>query len=66
MAEGEKGAGKPRMIATNRRATFEYHVLEELECGIALTGTEVKSLRAKECSIAEAFGMVRNLSLIHI
>jgi SsrA-binding protein len=60
MAEGEKGAGKPRMIATNRRATFEYHVLEELECGIALTGTEVKSLRAKECSIAEAFGMVRN------
>ena len=49
-----------RSIATNRRARYEFHVLDQLECGIALTGTEVKSLRAKECSIGEAFGMVRN------
>ena len=60
MSGGEKEGAKPRMIASNRRATFEYHILEQLECGIALTGTEVKSLRAKECSIAEAFAMVRN------
>lgn len=50
---------KPRPIASNKRARFEYHVLEELECGMVLTGTEVKSLRAGHCSIAEAFGMVR-------
>ena len=51
---------KPRMIAQNKRARFEYHVLEELECGLALTGTEVKSLRAGRCSIGEAYGFVRN------
>lgn len=49
-----------RSIAQNRRARFEYHVLEELECGIALTGTEVKSLRKGGSSIEEAFGMIRN------
>lgn len=59
------GGGEPkeealRPIATNRRARFEFHVLEELECGIALTGTEVKSLRAGEASIAESYAMVKN------
>jgi SsrA-binding protein len=48
-----------RIVAKNRRALHEFHVLDKLECGIALRGTEVKSLRAGECSIAEAFGMVR-------
>lgn len=48
-----------RILAKNRRATHEYHVLEKLECGVALKGTEVKSLRAGQCSIAEAFGMIR-------
>ena len=48
-----------RVVAKNRKATHEFHVLEKLECGIALRGTEVKSLRAGQCSIAEAFGMIR-------
>lgn len=52
---------KPRRsIATNRRARFEFHVLDQLEVGISLTGTEVKSLRQGQASIAEAFAMVRN------
>lgn len=51
--------GKVRTIATNRRARHDYHVLSEVECGIALTGTEVKSLRQGRASIAEAFGLVR-------
>jgi SsrA-binding protein len=55
----ERQGDKPRMIATNKRARFEYHVLDERECGIALTGTEVKSLRAGRCSIAEAYALVR-------
>ena len=60
MSAGEPKEEPRRSIATNRRATFEFHILEQLECGIALTGTEVKSLRTGQASIAEAFGMVRN------
>lgn len=50
-----------RPIATNKRARFEFHILEELECGIALTGTEVKVLRSGRCSIQEAWGQVRGV-----
>lgn len=48
-----------RVLAKNRRATHEFHVLERLECGLVLKGTEVKSLRQGQCSIAEAFGYIR-------
>jgi SsrA-binding protein len=54
-----RDAGSIRILAKNRKATHEFHVLEKLECGLALKGTEVKSLRAGQCSIAEAYGMVR-------
>ena len=43
----------------NRRASFDYEFLETFEAGIALTGPEVKSLRAGGGSIAEAFARVR-------
>lgn len=39
----------------NKRARFEYEILEELEVGIVLTGTEIKSLRLSKASITEAF-----------
>src|SRR5438270_6929648 len=45
-------------IARNRRARFDYLLLETFEAGIALTGTEVKSLRAGKASIADAYGVV--------
>ncbi len=45
----------PRPIAQNRRARHEFEILEELECGIELKGTEVKSLRAGHGSIAESY-----------
>ena len=48
-----------RAIATNRKARFEYEILDELECGIVLTGTEVKSLRQGLCSLAEAYAYFR-------
>ena len=41
-------------FAENRRARFEYHIEDTFEAGIALTGTEVKSLRLSQCSINEA------------
>lgn len=52
-----------RKIAENRKARFEYEILEELECGVVLTGTEVKSLRVGGGSIQEAYAMVRGTGL---
>lgn len=48
-----------RSIAKNRKAHHSFHILEELECGIELVGTEVKSLRSGQCSLQEAFGRLR-------
>ena len=48
-----------RELARNRKARHEYDIEDELECGIALTGTEVKSLRQGQCSIAEAYAFYR-------
>lgn len=47
-----------RSITRNKKAYHAYEVLEELECGMVLVGTEVKSLRAGHCSIAEAYARV--------
>jgi SsrA-binding protein len=44
-----------RVIAENRKVSFRYTVLETLEAGVMLVGTEVKSLRQNRCSIAESF-----------
>lgn len=46
-------------IARNRKAFFEYEILEKFETGIVLTGSEVKSLRNRDVSIAEAFARPR-------
>jgi SsrA-binding protein len=50
---------KVKTVAENRRARFEYFIEEVFEAGIALSGTEVKSLRGGEGSIAEAYAEVR-------
>jgi len=46
-------------VARNKRARFDYHLLETFEAGIVLKGTEVKSLREGKASIADAYGIVR-------
>lgn len=51
---------KTKVVAENRRARFEYFIEDTYEAGIALTGTEVKSLRFGEGSIAEAYAEVRD------
>jgi SsrA-binding protein len=51
---------KTKVVAENRRARFEYYVEDVFEAGIALTGTEVKSLRFGEGSIAESYAEVKN------
>lgn len=45
-------------LAVNRKAWHDYSVLEKIECGIALTGTEVKVVRAGAASLAGAYGAV--------
>src|SRR5262249_56510208 len=47
-----------RVIAENRKARHNYHVLDTLECGIVLVGSEVKSLRSGGLSLDEAYGRV--------
>jgi SsrA-binding protein len=57
----DKGKGKKaddessRVVARNRRARFEYDLIESFEAGMVLTGTEVKSLRTGKASLEEAY-----------
>jgi SsrA-binding protein len=44
-----------KIVATNRKASHEFFLLERLEAGIALRGSEIKSIRAGQISLAEAF-----------
>ena len=44
-----------KTIATNRKAYHDYHVLDSIEAGMALTGTEIKSIRAGRVSLGEAY-----------
>lgn len=48
-----------RVISENRRARFEYDILDTLECGIALLGSEVKSLRNGKAMIEDGYGRLK-------
>lgn len=50
---------KQKTVAENRRARFDYFIEDTFEAGLMLTGTEVKSLRAGEATIAESYAEVR-------
>lgn len=54
MAEKPKHSGK--LVAENRKARYEYSIVEDIEAGIVLTGTEVKSLREGRATISDAYG----------
>lgn len=49
-----RGASADKVVADNRRARFDYEILDTVEAGIVLTGTEVKSLREGRASLAES------------
>jgi SsrA-binding protein len=49
-----------KLITDNRRARHDYHLLDRVEAGIALTGTEVKSLRAGHVTLQRAFADLRD------
>jgi SsrA-binding protein len=60
MAKKGKRKAEPGDIATNRQAAYRYNLLEKLECGIVLTGTEVKSLRQGTATIKDGYADVRD------
>ena len=57
-----KDAQKPndRTLVSNRQATHEYHIVESLEAGLALQGTEVKSIRAGNANLRDAYARVQD------
>jgi SsrA-binding protein len=56
----ESGKDEIKSIARNKRARHDYHILETLEAGLVLVGTEVKSLRDGRANISDAYGIVRD------
>src|SRR5574344_1360153 len=59
MAKDKEFPGE-KLVASNRKAHFDYFLSDYLEAGIELTGTEIKSLRAGHCSLSDAYVMFKN------
>lgn len=53
-------AAQKSIQIVNRKAKFEYHFVQEFEAGIQLQGTEVKSIRAGEANLSDAYCVIRN------
>jgi len=58
MAPSDRGTGATKRIADNRRARHDYHVLDTVEAGLVLHGSEVKSLRLGQVQLADAYARV--------
>lgn len=56
----ENKASSSRVVADNRRARHEYHVLETIECGIELVGTEVKSIRNGQANLKDSHARIED------
>jgi SsrA-binding protein len=54
------GKGSPKVVASNRRARREYHILDTVEAGMVLEGPEVKSLRDARANMGDAYAAIRN------
>lgn len=57
MAENSNGY---KIVADNRKARYEYEILETYEAGLELKGTEVKSIRAGKLNLGDGFALIRN------
>lgn len=57
---GKPGADGTKTVATNRKARHDYSIEDRVECGIALVGSEVKSLRAGHVNLQDAYARVEN------
>ncbi len=55
-----KKSGGNKVLAVNKKARFEYETVETLECGLSLSGTEVKSIKAGQFNFADSYARVEN------
>lgn len=62
----KKTADNNKLVAENRRARYDYAIEDTLECGVMLVGTEVKSLREGQASIAESYASMEGTELFLI
>lgn len=53
-----------KIIATNKEAGYKYEIKQKIECGIALKGTEIKSLREAKCNLKDSFALIKNNEVI--
>jgi SsrA-binding protein len=60
MAASKKRKAAPGDVATNRQAAYRYHLLDKLEAGMVLTGSEVKSLRGGKAQLKDGFVSVKD------
>lgn len=60
MGARSEGRSDDTIVATNRKARHDYAILETYECGIQLTGTEVKSLRLGQASLVDCYARFRS------
>jgi SsrA-binding protein len=60
MPKGRKRKAAAGDVATNRQASYRYNLIERFECGIVLTGTEVKSVRDGNVQLKDAYAQVRD------
>ncbi len=60
MAKGGKRKAASGDVATNRQASFKYNLIERFECGIVLTGTEVKSLRDGNVQLKDSYATIKD------
>ena len=56
----EKKKKDDKMEILNREAKYRYFILDEIECGISLVGTEIKSIRDGKCNIKDSYAIIRN------
>jgi len=57
---GRKPDLQKRLIASNRKARHDYSILQTYECGLVLSGTEVKSLRAGRAALGDGYGQIKD------
>jgi len=62
-AKQGKDASGEIVVAQNRAASYNYHLLEKIEAGMALAGTEVKALRAGQANLRDAYAEIRGTSV---
>ena len=58
MAKGKKVQKEDNVVARNRKANHDFKILDTIECGVVLTGTEIKSVRQARLNLKDGFARI--------